>query len=143
MKVAGYLRLHVPLAGAMLLVLPLAALADGSTSHSNLIGVYLSHEGKKDPSISVSLGADGSATVTEDTGKGATTFFGRWADSGSQVTVTFDPMDGKTEPPMVFEAAHDGLQAVTWNHAEWGKATPPPMKKGTKVKQKYWFTTVR
>ena len=39
------------------------------------------------------------------------------------------------------QAGHDGLQAVTWDHAAWGKENPPPMKKGgAKVKQLYWFT---
>jgi hypothetical protein len=42
---------------------------------------------------------------------------------------------------MVFQPAHDGLQAVTWNHATWGKVDPPSMKKGFKVKQLYWLTT--
>ncbi len=91
--------------------------------------------------MNLSLGADGSATVTEDAGNGATTLFGHWADTGGQVAVTFDALDGKpAEPRMVFQPAHDGLQAVTWNHASWGKVTPPPMKKGSKVKQLYWFT---
>jgi hypothetical protein len=91
--------------------------------------------------MNLSLGADGSATVTEDAGNGAATLFGHWVDTGGQVAVTFDALDGKpAEAPMVFQPAHDGLQAVTWNHASWGKVTPPPMKKGYKVKQLYWFT---
>ena len=53
--------------------------------------------------MNLSLGADGSATVTEDAGNGATTLFGHWADNGGQVAVTFDAMDGKAaEAPMVF-----------------------------------------
>ena len=92
--------------------------------------------------MNLSLGRDGTATVTEDPGNGATTLFGHWVDSGSQVTVTFDAVEGKPiEPPMVFPTGHDGLQAVTWNHASWGKVDPPPMKKGFKVKQLYWLTT--
>src|SRR5271167_4232420 len=71
-------------------------------------------------SMDLSLGADGTATVTEDPGNGTTTLFGHWVDSGSQVKVTFDAVEGKpAEPPMVFEAGHDGLHAVTWNHATW------------------------
>jgi hypothetical protein len=42
---------------------------------------------------------------------------------------------------MAFQPGHDGLQAVTWNRATWGKENPPPMKKGFKVKQTYWLTT--
>jgi hypothetical protein len=83
------------------------------------------------PAFSVSLGPDGSATVTQDPGKGgAVTTFGHWTDAGSQITIKFDPDGSKpAESPMVFQPSHDGLQAVTWNHAFWGKATPPPLKK--------------
>jgi hypothetical protein len=133
------LLLHLPLACAIVWS-PQAALADNTTVHSRFAGVYRSHFAG--PSMNLSLGRDGTATVTEDPGTGATTLFGHWVDSGSQVTVTFDAVEGKpVEPPMVFEPGHDGLQAVTWNHAAWGKAEPPPMKKGYKVKQLYWLTT--
>ncbi len=134
--------LHIPLACALVWTLSQAAFADNTTVHSRFAGVYLSRF--TNPSMNLSLGRDGTATVTEDTGNGATTLFGHWVDSGSQVTVTFDAVEGKTvEPPMVFQPAHDGLQAVTWNHASWGKLDPPPMKKGFKVKQLYWLTTER
>jgi hypothetical protein len=133
------LLLHLPLACSIVWSSP-AALADNTTAHSRFAGVYLSHN--TGPSMNLSLGKDGTATVTEDPGNGATTLFGHWVDAGSQVTVTFDAVEGKPiEPPMVFQPAHDGLQAVTWNHASWGKVDPPPMKKGFKVKQLYWLTT--
>ncbi len=70
----------------------------------------------------------------------------RCSDIGSILVtrslVTFDAAEGKpAEPPMAFQPSHDGLQAVTWNHAAWGKENPPPMKKGgAKVKEHYWFT---
>jgi hypothetical protein len=116
------------------------AMAEHTTGQSRFSGVYLSHT--RGPSMNVSLGPDGSATVTEDPGNGARTLFGHWVDSSGQVTVTFDAMQGApAEPAMVFQPAHDGLQAVTWNHASWGKVAPPPMKKGSKVKELYWFTT--
>jgi hypothetical protein len=116
------------------------AVADSTTGHSKFTGVYLSR--RAGPSINLSLGADGTATVTEDPGDSATTLFGHWVDSGGQVTVFFDAVEGApAEPPMVFQPAHDGLQAVTWNHAAWGKVDPPPMKKGFKVKQLYWLST--
>ena len=82
------------------------------------------------PAFSISLGPDGSATVSQDAGKGSVTSFGHWADSGSQVTIKFDSADDKpVDPPMVLQPSHDGLQAVTWNHTFWGKTTPPPLKK--------------
>jgi hypothetical protein len=134
------LLLHLPLACALVWTLSQAGFADNTTVHSRFAGVYLSRF--TSPSMNLSLGKDGTATVTEDAGNGATTLFGHWVDSGSQVTVTFDAVEGKpVEPPMVFQPAHDGLQAVTWNHASWGKVDPPPMKKGFKVKQLYWLTT--
>ncbi len=142
MRPSRVLPLHIPLACALVWTLSQAAFADNTTVHSRFAGVYLSRF--TNPSMNLSLGRDGTATVTEDTGNGATTLFGHWVDSGSQVTVTFDAVEGKTvEPPMVFQPAHDGLQAVTWNHASWGKLDPPPMKKGFKVKQLYWLTTER
>ena len=140
MRPSSALLLHLPLACAIVLLSTQAALADNTTAHSRFAGVYLSHF--TGPSMNLSLGRDGTATVTEDPGNGATTLFGHWVDSGSQVTVTFDAVEGKpVEPPMVFQPAHDGLQAVSWNHASWGKVDPPPMKKGFKVKQLYWLTT--
>jgi hypothetical protein len=119
----------------------------GMNARSKFVGVYMSrtHDGGKDGSfMNLSLGPDGSATVTEDPGTGTTvTLFGHWTDSGNGVTVSFDAQEGKpAEPVMAFASAHDGLQAVSWNHATWGKENPPPMKKGgQKVKGLYWFTT--
>jgi hypothetical protein len=77
---------------------------------SKYAGIYSSEApdtvdatGPAGPAFSVSLGADGTATVTQDPGKGAITTFGHWADAGSQITVKFDEVEGKpTDPPMVF-----------------------------------------
>jgi hypothetical protein len=138
----GAVKVWWSILAAALLLLPRPAHSEGAAAHS-FAGIYLSRGEKKDPSMSLSLGTDGTATVTEDAGKGAITLFGHWVDSGGQVTVTFNPVDGKpADPPMIFAPFHDGLQAATWNHAVWGAVVPPPMKKGYKVKQKYWFTTV-
>ena len=131
---------HVTLAGAMLFLAPLAEHSGAANTHSKFVGVYQSaapppqtpaSTNKPTPTMSLDLGADGTATVTEDPGKGSRTLFGHWVDSGSQVTITFDATAGApAEPPMVFQPSHDGLQAVTWNHAAWGAVNPPPMKKG-------------
>jgi len=128
-----------------LLLSPLAAVCGNTNPHSKFTGVYVSvqrSDQKSSAFMNLSLGPDGTATVTEDPGNGTKTLFGHWVDSGSQVTVTFDAEEGKpTEPAMAFQPGHDGLQAVTWDHATWGKENPPPMKKGgAKVKQLYWFT---
>jgi hypothetical protein len=136
---------HASLLGT-LLVSPLAVFAGGTNAHTKFVGVYMSesHNGGRDGSfMNLSLGSDGSATVTEDPGNGTTTtLFGHWVDSGGQVTVTFDAQEQKpAEPAMAFAPVHDGLQALTWNHATWGKGNPPPMKKGGgKVKEHYWLS---
>ena len=144
MKSASCL-LHLFLGCAWVLAGATSASTESTNVHSRFTGVYMSHAhdgGKVGPSMNLSLGRDGTATVTEDWGNGTETLFGHWAESGAQVTVTFDAMEGKpAEPAMVFQPAHDGLQAVTWNRAAWGKLDPPPMKKGYKVKQLYWLTT--
>jgi hypothetical protein len=129
-----------------LLVTPLASFAGNTNVQGKFVGVYMSqgHNGGRDGSfMNLSLGSDGSATVTEDPGTGTTTtLFGHWADAGGQVTVTFDAQEqGPAEPAMAFAPAHDGLQALTWNRSTWGKENPPPMKKGgAKIKDHYWFT---
>ncbi len=135
MRTTKHSYLHVVLAGAVV-VLALAA-TPVFASVSKYAGIYSSEAPDSDsptapagPAFSVSLGPDGTATVTQDPGKGAITTFGHWTDAGSQITVNFDAVEGKpTDPPMVFSPSHDGLQAVTWNHALWGKTTPPALKK--------------
>jgi hypothetical protein len=129
-----------------LLLSTVAGFASNTNTHSKFAGEYFSrgNDGGRDGSfMNLSLGSDGSATVTEDPGTGnTTTLFGHWADNGNQISVTFDAQS--SEPAMAFAAEHDGLQAVTWNHATWAKGTPPPMKKGgLKVKNTYWFSQNR
>ena len=136
MRAAKYFPLSFAVAGAAL-VLTLAIPSAFASSVSKFAGIYSSEApdsveptGPAGPAFSVSLGPDGTATVTQDSGKGAMTTFGHWNDAGSQITVKFDAVEGKpTDPPMVFQPAHDGLQAVTWNHTFWGKVTPPVLKK--------------
>ena len=139
MRLINCLPLQVA-ACALWLLAPAAVLSASTTTHSKFVGTYLSPPGddaQPGPSMNLSLGADGTATVTEDPGNGTTTLFGHWIDSGSQVKVTFDAVEGKpAEPPMIFQPGHDGLQAVTWNHATWGKTNPPPMKNRSRVKER-------
>jgi hypothetical protein len=141
MRPASHLRLHLSLLAAVWLFSPLAACPEGAGAHSKIAGEYRSFGEKTDPFISVSLGADGTATVSQDPGKGLVTFFGHWTDSGADVTITFDPVDGKKEPPMVLQPNHGGLEAVTWNHALWGNVKPPPMKRASKEKYLHWSTS--
>jgi hypothetical protein len=136
MRTKKHFYLPIVLAGATAVALTLVT-TPVFAGVSKYTGIYSSAAPDSDsptdpagPAFSVSLGADGTATVTQDPGKGAVTTFGHWTDTGSQVTVKFDAVDGKpTDPPMVFSPSHDGLQVVTWNHALWGKETPPVLKK--------------
>lgn len=138
------LGLRLSFAAILALFLTLPAVWASASAHSRFAGMYESHTGKNGPYMSLSLGANGTATLTEDPGTGTLVFFGHWADSGAGVTLRFDPTQGKPTPaPMTFRVVHDGLRAATWNHALWGKVVPPRMKKGTSVKEMYWFTTVR
>jgi hypothetical protein len=129
-------QFHLHLAGAAMVLALVAAPVFGSVFSKNA-GTYSSEApettdaaGPAGPAFSVSLGPDGTATVSQDAGKGAVTTFGHWTDSGSQITVKFDAVGDKpADPPMVFQQSHDGLQAVTWNHTLWGKTTPPALKK--------------
>jgi hypothetical protein len=131
-------------AGAMLLLSPLASFAGNTTNNKSFVGAYFARVAKTAPSMSVSLGEDGTATVTGDPGTGSTTTFGHWTSEGNQVKVTFDAeADQPAATPMVFEASHNQLKAVTWDHADWGKATPPVMGKGYKVKYLFWSTSMR
>jgi hypothetical protein len=136
MRTTKHSLLHFVLAGAAIVNLALVA-APVFGSVSKYAGIYSSEApdttdatGPAGPAFSVSLGPDGTATVTQDMGKGAITTFGHWTDAGSQITIKFDAAGDKpADPPMVFQPSHDGLQAVTWNHTLWGKTTPPPLKK--------------
>jgi hypothetical protein len=127
---------------------PLAGLCDDKPAHSKFTGAYESQpqqDTRDMSSMNLSLGPDGSATVTQTSKAGDTSvLFGHWTDTGGGVTVKFDPIAGVAPaPPMDFQPAHDGLQASTWNHTLWGKDTPPPMKRGYKPKDSYWFTMNR
>jgi hypothetical protein len=135
MRATKLFQPHLVLAGAVAVLALVAAPVYGSVS--KYAGTYSSEApdttdatGPAGPAFSVSLGPDGTATVTQDLVKGAVTTFGHWTDAGSQITVKFDVVDGKpTDAPMTFQPSHDGLQAVTWNHTIWGKTTPPALKK--------------
>src|SRR5271163_1174663 len=112
------------LLAAACLLFPMAALGASPATHARYAGTYASNsasDAKPGPSMDVSLGLDGTATVTEDAGSGTVTHFGHWAETDNQVTVSFDAVDGKpADPPMTFLAEHDELRAISWNHSTWG-----------------------
>jgi len=135
--------LHLLVASATLLISPIGALAANTDTHPALAGIYVARVDKKAPSMSESLGVDGTATVTEDPGTGSITSFGHWANEGSQIKVTFDANAGEpAAAPMVFQVLHNKMEAVTWNHDAWGTAHPPTMDKGYKVKYLFWTATM-
>ena len=136
--------LRVLLANTLLLLSPVVALANNTSTPSGNVGVYIARVAKTDPSMTVSLGADGTATVTGDLGKGSMTSFGSWQGDGRQIKITFHAAEGApADTPMVFALGHNELQAVSWNHDAWGSAKPPVMKKGYKVKYLFWSATMR
>ncbi len=136
--------LRVLIAGALVLFAPLAALAGNTSVTSGLAGIYVARVAKTAPSMTVSLGEDGTATVTGDLGNGAVTSFGSWQNDGLQIKVTFNAEEGApAETPMVFQTGHNQLQAISWNHETWGNANPPVMKKGYKVKYLFWSAMMR
>src|SRR5271154_4102350 len=121
-----------PFGGLLLgawLLLATGALDATPPTHARFPETYASRSGddaKPGPSMDVSLGLDGTATVTEDAGNGTVTHFGHWVETDNQVKVSFDAVEGKpAEPPMTFQSEHDGLRAIAWNHATWGKTRPP------------------
>ena len=136
--------LRILLAGAIVSLSPMAAFASNSPNPPRLVGTYITRAPKTEPTMSVSLGEDGTATVTQDAGQGSITSFGHWQENGTQVKVTFDAdVDGPQQPTMVFQPLHNKLQPVTWDHQAWGTTQPPTMTKGYKVKYLFWSTTMR
>ncbi len=136
--------LRVFVASAMLLLSPLASLAGTTNIPKGLAGIYVARVAKTAPSMSVSLGQDGTATVTGDPGTGSITSFGHWTTEGNQIKVTFNAEAGEpAAAPMVFQTTHSQLKAVVWDHAAWGTTNPPAMTKGYKVKYLFWTTTMR
>jgi hypothetical protein len=126
------------------LIAPLAAIAGNINTHPGFAGVYIARVDKTAPSMTVSLGQDGTATVTGDLGTGSITSFGHWASDGNQIKITFDATEGEPPAtPMIFQSVHDKLQAVTWDHEAWGNVQPPTMTKGYKVKYLFWSATMR
>lgn len=141
-RTKSYLRGLV--AHALLLLTPAVVFAGNTHQTSGLAGIYVARVAKTAPSMTVSLGPDGTATVTGDLGKGSITSFGSWQGDGSQIKVTFNAEEGApAEPPMVFQVDHNQLHAISWNREEWGSAQPPVMQKGYKVKYLFWSATMR
>jgi hypothetical protein len=68
----------------LLLGAPLAVMAGNTNVPANFAGVYVARVAKTAPSMTVSLGADGTATVTGDLGKGSMSSFGSWQSDGRQ-----------------------------------------------------------
>lgn len=96
-----------------------------SLSESEMQEYSLKHHG-----ITLSLGGDGSATLSQSPhGDDEVTTFGHFKVSGGQLVLTFDPQpDGKGAPaPMTFSTGHNELTPVSYDHALWGKMPPPSL----------------
>src|ERR1700722_9425438 len=114
MRNTKHFHLHF---AAAIVVLALVATPVFGSVFSKYAGIYSSEApdttdatGPAGPAFSVSLGPDGTATVTQDMGKGAITTFGHWTDAGGQIPIKFDAVgDNPADSPMVFQPSHDGL----------------------------------
>ena len=65
------------------MLLEVGALSATPTTHAKFAGTYASRakdDTKPGPTMDLSLGLDGTATVTEDAGNGAVTHFGHWVE---------------------------------------------------------------
>jgi hypothetical protein len=119
--------------------------ARGETYEQSREGAYaIRHH-----TIELSLGEDGSATLTESPDAvSSTTRFGHWTYGEHRLTVTLDSANDSapTESPgqhdgtvaaqakssgnvLVFTVGHGELIPATWDAAVWGKAGPPHLKR--------------
>jgi hypothetical protein len=81
--------------------------------------------------ITLSLGRDGSATLTESPDAvSETTRFGHWSYAAGLITVRFDPLPDKSTPaPETFSVNHHELTPVAWDHQLWKTLPPPKMQR--------------
>src|SRR5258708_23694870 len=104
---------HLHFAGAIVALALVATPVFGSV-FSKHAGIYSSEapdttdaSGPAGPPFSVSLGPDGTATVTHDLGQGANTNLGPWPDAGNQITIKIYALGDKpTGTPMGFQPNH-------------------------------------
>ena len=77
--------------------------------------------------IALTLGADGTATLTESPDAvSETTRFAYWTYAAEQIQLRFDPLpDGSTPSAESFRIEHHTLVPVQWDHKLW-KTLPPP-----------------
>ncbi len=144
-------RTHLRSLAGLALVLGTLPVYAGGAAHNDLkkfAGVYKgetraadesreqSREGAyaiKHHTIVVSLGTDGTATVTQSPDAvSESTSFAHWARAGNEIRLTFDPQAGKpASAPMVFNLRHNELVPVAWDHAAWKKQPPPTLHRET------------
>jgi hypothetical protein len=69
--------------------------------------------------------------VTQDLGNGAITTLGHWTDTGSQITIKFDALDGQpADSPMIFQPTTMDCRQSPGTLLFWEKATLPPAQDG-------------
>jgi hypothetical protein len=97
---------------------------------ADLAGTYQGHAPANDAArrvFTLDLAADGTATLTTlFLGKNNAKQSGRWARSGSQIVLTFDPMGPNRPPaPITFRHRDHSLSPIRWDASEWGRSGPP------------------
>jgi hypothetical protein len=81
--------------------------------------------------ITLSLGKDGSATLTESPDAvSETTRFAHWTYADGQITLRFDPLpNGTTPTPEIYGVNHHELTPVVWDHQLWKNLPPPKLER--------------
>jgi hypothetical protein len=81
--------------------------------------------------MTLSLGKDGSATLTESPDAvSETTRFAHWSYADGQITLRFDPLpNGTTPAPEVYSVNHHELTPVVWDHQLWKNLPPPKLER--------------
>ena len=96
----------------------------------DLSGTYQGHAPAADAArrvFTLRLSTDGTAIfTTQYIGKSDVIEHGRWAQNGSQIVLTLDPMGPNRPPqPITFRHHDHQLRPVHWDASEWGRAGPP------------------
>ena len=128
----------------LLAALPLAALAKENLS--KYAGIYKGETRAKDETrdesregdyatrhhtITLSLGADGSATLTQSPdGTSEVTNFAHWTHEGDVIKLQFDPVEKQATPAaMSFHISHKTLTPIVYSHDLWRTLPPPPLQR--------------
>ena len=116
---------------ALSCIIPAVCATQSARGHeTDVSGYYQGHAPASDAArrvYTLNLAPDGTAMLTTQyIGKDNVTQHGRWAQSGSQIVLTFDSMGPSGPPrPITFRRRGHELSPIHWDPNEWGRAGPP------------------